>query len=82
MPAVAARYPGVNWGEKAREHAASLVDTASADSFEVFSTRRQIARYLDWYAELCDGKLPEALLKIADAVIDLLPAQRPADAPD
>ncbi len=81
MPAVAARYPAANWIERARQHAASLADSASADSFEVFSTRRQIARYLDWYAELCDGKLPESVLAIADAVIDLLPAQRPADAP-
>ena len=39
------------------EHADKLIDTAGPHSFEAYSTRRQIVRYLEWYEELTDKQL-------------------------
>ncbi|HEV2131405.1 MAG TPA: CHAT domain-containing protein [Longimicrobiaceae bacterium] len=37
---------------RALEHADSLIDIAGRLSFEVYSTRRQIFRYVQWFAEI------------------------------
>jgi hypothetical protein len=37
---------------KALEHTDALIDIAGRDSFESYSTRRQIVRYLEWFNEI------------------------------
>jgi hypothetical protein len=55
---------------KALDHARELVAKAGADSFEVYSTRRQMLRYVDWYAEEADlGDVTG----LADAICSALP---------
>lgn len=75
------------WDSLAAGLARELVDGADEGAFEVFSTRRQVQRYLDWFARLGpDGKdakdpvappLPAALLAAAAKVLDVLPAETP-----
>lgn len=45
--------------------------TSDAHAFSIFSTRRQIARYVDWFALLTP--LPAGTIAIANAVLDILP---------
>jgi hypothetical protein len=49
---VPALHPGVDFGAKASEAVKKLVELADASSFMVFSTRRQVLRYLDWFASM------------------------------
>ena len=55
-------------GAKASDYARELVAKAGADSFSVYSTRRQMLRYVDWYtkeAELGDvADLAAVVLKV------------------
>ncbi len=77
----------VDWDMLAAGLARELVDGAEEGAFEVFSTRRQVQRYLDWFARLGpdgkDGKdavappLPAGLLAAAAKVLDALPAESP-----
>jgi hypothetical protein len=74
-PAVAGQQPPpanrlVTYAQKAVQRAKDLVDRAGLDAFEVYSTRRQLLRYDDWYAEIADiGQLAPTL----KAVLDVLP---------
>lgn len=53
----------------AYRHARDLVNRAGSDSFEVYSTRRQIVRYIDWYSEIANlGDLPQAARGVLDAL--------------
>jgi hypothetical protein len=74
------RTPG--WAALAASHARLLTEGAAEGAFEVFSTRRQVQRYLDWYARLgADAgvsTLPAGLIAAADAVLKVLPAETPA----
>jgi hypothetical protein len=45
---------------------------ADSDPFTIFSTRRQVARYLDWYNDLTGGSL-KPIIPIAEAVFAQLP---------
>jgi hypothetical protein len=56
--------------EQARGRARELVAFAGRDSFEVYSTRRQMVRYVEWFAELVDLGGIKALAK---ELADLLP---------
>jgi hypothetical protein len=38
--------------QRALRYADALVDLAGRDSYEVYSTRRQILRYIEWYGEI------------------------------
>jgi len=49
---VAAQRPGTNFADEAVEAARKIVSLTGASSFHVFSTRRQILRYLEWLNEL------------------------------
>ena len=74
LPGLAARQG--DWPAQALALAYRLVDTLPADAFELLSTRRQVARYLQWYGPLCSAPpawLP-GLLAGAQAVVDVLPA--------
>jgi len=74
IPAVAVSHPQMtllNWGEQAVHYAKQLVDMADPGAFEVFSTRRQILRYLDLYVELCPSL--ELLVPAAKNIVLQLP---------
>ena len=53
-PASMAPVPLTNgaFAERAVQRARDLVDRSDPDSFEVYSTRRQLLRYDDWYQEI------------------------------
>ena len=65
------------WTERATQYAGELAKMARPRSFEVFSTRRQMLRYLDFYVEVCPSI--EDAVNIAGEVVNLLPAERPED---
>ena len=58
---------------RAIEHTDQLTDTAGWNSFEVYSTRRQILRYLEWYQELA-GTYLSPLMSLAEQIFERLPA--------
>ena len=58
--------------EQALEYADSLVEVAGRDSFEVYSTRRQIFRYTQWYAEI---SYMEPLKAAAEKVFERFPKE-------
>lgn len=76
---IQARHPANALQDLATDRAKELVASAGAASFEVFSTRRQVIRYLDWYSELGPVPLPDAVRQIAEAVLAWLPER---DDPD
>ena len=71
--------PPPNWSMLATQHAKELAKMARPGAFEIFSTRRQIVRYLDLYVELCPSGALEVAVAIAEQVARLLPAQLPDD---
>lgn len=56
--------------QAACDRAQDLVDRAGPASFEVYSTRRQILRYVDWYPEIADIPTTQPT---AQAVLGILP---------
>jgi hypothetical protein len=70
-----------DWGALATQHAKELAKMARRGAFEIFSTRRQIVRYLDLYVELCPSGALEKAVAIAEQVAGLLPAQLPEEIP-
>jgi CHAT domain len=69
--------PPPDWMELAKRYAKELATMSRPGAFEIFSTRRQIVRYLDLYVELCPPLEP--VTPIAVDVVRLLPAQLPED---
>jgi hypothetical protein len=57
----------------ALEHAEALVSIAGRESFEVYSTRRQIFRYIQWYNEISD--LAPETTKLANEVFKRFPPE-------
>lgn len=51
----------------------ALVDTAGRDSFEVYSTRRQILRYLEWFSKIAEINKPA--LGLAAAIFVRFPKE-------
>jgi hypothetical protein len=70
--------PPRDWRALAQQRAEELARMARPIAFEIFSTRRQIVRYLDFYVELCPPTL-EPAVAIAAQIAELLPAQVPED---
>jgi hypothetical protein len=68
-----------DWLALATRYAKELAKMAQPSAFEIFSTRRQIVRYLDLYVELCPSGALEAAVAIAEQVARLLPARLPED---
>ena len=70
------------WHDQAASMARSLATGAEEGAFEVFATRRQVQRYLDWFARLgadsAVSTLPKGLLDGANAVLAALPVETPA----
>jgi hypothetical protein len=71
--------PMPNWEALATQYTKELANMAPPGGFEIFSTRRQIVRYLDLYVELCPSGALEAAVAIAEQVARLLPDQVPED---
>jgi hypothetical protein len=67
-----------NYSQRAVQRAQDLIDRAGPNAFEVYSTRRQILRYDDWYAEI---SAIDGLSETVDAVLKVLPRRmsRPSD---
>jgi hypothetical protein len=69
-------YPDRPNGKEAErlalEHADSLIDLSGRDSFEVYSTRRQIFRYIEWFREIADI---EAMIPVAQQVFQKFPEE-------
>jgi hypothetical protein len=62
----------LNAEKQAFRHAERLIEIAGAESFEVYSTRRQIGRYLEWFDPLTNhqlGKVPA----LAETLFQILP---------
>ena len=72
---VAGRDP--DWPALATAHAERLLATSANGAFELFSTRRQIKRYVDWYARLAQPDRPwdARVLAAAARIVALLPAE-------
>ena len=75
IPGVATRGP--DWPALATAHAQRLLATSANGAFELFSTRRQIKRYTDWYARLAQPDRPwdARVLAAAAQIVALLPAE-------
>jgi len=58
---------------KALEHTDSLIDIAGRDSFESYSTRRQIFRYLQWFNEIAPTLGP--LMGLAEEIFNKFPEE-------
>ncbi len=71
--------PPPDWPELAERCARQLAQLARPGNFEIFSTRRQIVRYVDLYAELCRSADLEPAVVIAERVAELLPAEVPEE---
>jgi hypothetical protein len=69
--------PQPDWRALATQYAKELAKMTRPGAFEIFSTRRQIVRYLDLYGELSPAL--EAAVVIAEQVANLLPAELPED---
>ncbi len=63
-----------NWSVLASQYAKELAKMARPGAFEIFSTRRQIERYLVFYPKL--ATLPPVLRNIASEVLALLPTRQ------
>jgi hypothetical protein len=62
--------PGRREAERlALEHAQQLVELTGRDSFEIYSTRRQIQRYVEWFAHIAGIK---PLLPLAERILQKL----------
>ena len=66
---------GRSWAQQALSHTERLLDAVPPGSFVLLSTRRQMQRYLDWYAPLRQAPadwLP-GLCAAAQGIVDRLP---------
>jgi hypothetical protein len=77
--AASGQNPPVDWKANASRYAKELAAMPRPGLFEIFSTRRQIVRYLDLYVELCPPGVLEPAAAIAEEVARLLPAHVPED---
>jgi hypothetical protein len=72
------RDPVENFAAKAKDYANELRELTGSRSFEVFSTRRQIARYLEWFNELA-ATVVGPINGTAEAIFSLLPESEEPD---
>jgi len=74
MPPGAGRPDPMDAGRRALEHADALIDVAGRDSFDVYSTRRQIVRYLEWFNEVARNFLAP-LNGLAEGIFNKFPGE-------
>jgi CHAT domain len=72
------RDPVEHFADRAQSYANELRERTGSRSFEVFSTRRQIARYLEWFNELAAATVAP-IYGAAEAVFGLLPESEEPD---
>jgi CHAT domain len=60
---------------RAEQHTRRLIEVAGWQSFEVYSTRRQVLRYLTWYRQITRPKYFEPLVKLAADIFELFPSE-------
>jgi hypothetical protein len=63
--------PGSSYGRRALEHTVALMELAGRDSFEVYSTRRQIFRYVQWFNEIAPSM--DTLIDLAENIFAKFP---------
>lgn len=71
VPAIATRHPPDFLRTMVETRTKELAAAAGATSFEAFSTRRQVIRYLEWYQEM--SALPAEVIAVAEIAIRWLP---------
>jgi hypothetical protein len=59
--------------QHALRYAEMLVELAGRDSFTVYSTRRQMLRYVEWFREIADLKAP--VVRLASRIVAKFPAE-------
>jgi hypothetical protein len=74
LPELAGMLPLGEADRRAVEHTDQLIDIAGWDSFEVYSTRRQMLRYLEWYNPLT-GNYLAALSDLAEQIFNRFPSE-------
>lgn len=68
-----------DWTARAVIQAKELAKMAQPGTFQMFSTRRKVMRYLDLYAEICPSDAFEIVTTAAEQIAQVFPAQRPED---
>ena len=71
MPPNKGRPKPAEASRRALEHTDTLIDLAGRDSFEVYSTRRQVFRYMKWFAEIAPSLDP--LRALAKSIFEKFP---------
>jgi len=71
MPPNKGRPRPAEASRRALEHTDTLIDLAGRDSFEVYSTRRQVFRYMKWFAEIAPSLDP--LSALAKSIFEKFP---------
>jgi CHAT domain-containing protein len=71
MPPSKGRPRPAEASRRALEHTDTLIDLAGRDSFEVYSTRRQVFRYMKWFAEIAPSLEP--LRALAKSIFEKFP---------
>lgn len=71
MPPNKGRPRPAEASRRALEHTDTLIDLAGRDSFEVYSTRRQVFRYMKWFAEIAPSLDP--LRALAKSIFEKFP---------
>ncbi len=74
LPDINGVLPDGTAEQRAIEHTDLLIDIAGWESFEVYSTRRQMLRYLEWYIPLTSGYF-SPLLALAERIFDRFPSE-------
>lgn len=59
--------------KRALRHADTLVDIAGRDSFEVYSTRRQVLRYIEWFGAI--SRMGAGSMALAEQVFQRFPEE-------
>jgi hypothetical protein len=73
LPEISVLLPG-EAERRAIDHTDQLIDIAGWDAFEVYSTRRQILRYLEWFSPLT-GNYLAPVVGIAEQIFDRFPSE-------
>ncbi len=64
---------------RAQDWSRQLVEQVGPDSFEVYSTRRQLLRYAEWFPKMRDDARLQAVKRAAEQVLAVLPETEERD---
>jgi hypothetical protein len=74
LPELSGSLPQAEVDRLAVEHTDQLIDIAGWNSFEAYSTRRQMLRYLEWYNKLAGAYLAP-LAGLAERIFNRFPSE-------